>query len=258
MSSFSSSDAPNVKSWQVLDKDPLNLAGRRERQASINRCLGSLDLDRISHLARLVRGKKVLDVGCVQNDASCRKNPHWLHRHLVAAAATVVGIDILEEDLKILRDDGFQAYFHDLTQKPYPKEEKFDVVVAGEILEHIDRPGPFFAHAFESLVPGGWLVLTTPYPWFVGTSLRNSLAGCSLGGSLEHVAWFDPFNIVELCGRHGFFLRRWHGLRPDPVSGGPGRWIFEGLVKMIRKGWAFPLSPLAGCRSLLYECQKKS
>ncbi len=245
-----------MKSWQLLDKDPLNLPGRRARQAQINAQLGGADVDRIAHLGRLVRGKKILDVGCVQNDARCRKNPRWLHRQLAAEAATVVGIDILEADLKILRDEGFQVHYHDLTQSPHPQGETFEVVVAGEILEHIDRPGPFFAHAHQSLAPGGTLVLTTPYPWFVGTSLRNSLAGCSLGGSLEHVAWFDPFNIAELCGRYGFVLNQWHGLRPEPVAGGLGRVLFETLTKVIRRGWAFPLSPLTGCRSILYECHK--
>lgn len=247
-----------MKLWQLFDKDPLSLNGRRKRQAEINAIRGGTDVDRIFHLCRLVRGKKVLDVGCVQNDASCRHNPDWLHRHLAAAAGKIVGIDILEEDLKILRSEGFQVHFHDLTQEPYPRGEKFEVIIAGEILEHIDMAGPLFANCHESLIPGGLLVLTTPYPWFLGTSLRNSLAGLSLGGSLEHIAWFDPFNIVELCGRHGFILRRWLGLRPRPVPGGLGRFVFEGLINFIRKGYLLPLAPLSGCRSILYECQKKA
>lgn len=247
-----------MKSWQIIDKDPLNLAGRQKRQAEINAQKGAEDLERIPHLCRLVKGKKILDVGCVQNDARCRQNPQWLHRHLALAAAEIVGIDILEEDLKILRDEGFRTHFHDLTQSPYPGGKKFEVVVAGEILEHIDNPGALFRNCRESLVPGGLLVLTTPYPWFLGTSLRNSWAGISLGGSLEHTAWYEPFTIAELCGRHGFALKAWHGLRPDPVPGGVGRFLFEAFAKIIRRGWAFPLSPLTGCRSILYECEKRA
>ena len=246
-----------IKSWQIIDKDPLNIKGRRKRQAEINSRKGKFNLDRISYLCRLVQGKKILDVGCVQNDARCRHNPAWLHRHLTAAADKVVGIDILDEDLEILRQEGFRVLCHDLTRNPFPGGEKFDVIVAGEILEHIDEPGPFFANCRESLMSGGLLVLTTPYPWFLGTSLRNSLAGLSLGGSLEHTAWFDPFTISELCGRHGFVLGRWHGLRPDPVLGGASRGLFEWLIQVIRMGWVFPLSPLVGCRSLLYECERR-
>ena len=244
-----------MKSWQQSNKDPLDLSGRKKRQAEIDLRKGKTNLERISYLKHLALGKKVLDVGCVQNDASCRKNPLWLHRHLAQVAAEIMGIDILEEDLAILRKEGFRVCHHDLTQKPYP--DTFEVIIAGEILEHIDNPGAFFANCHRSLLPGGVVIVTTPFPWFLGTSLRNSLSGLPLGGSLEHVSWFDPFNVFELCERYGFELKKWHGLCPSPVQGGFFRFFFEGVARLIRKGLVPPLSSLTGCRSILYECEKK-
>jgi len=39
---------------------------------------------------------------------------------------------------------------------------RFDAAIASEVLEHVERPEEFLAYLNDRLVPGGWLILTTP------------------------------------------------------------------------------------------------
>jgi len=130
--------------------------------------------------------------------------------------------------------------------------EKFDVIVCGEIIEHIGNVDGLLANCRKCLVPRGSLILTTPYPWFLGTILRDTLSRAYLPGSVDHVAWYDPSNIAELAMRHRYELESFAGVIPLPQRGGLGRALFEGLISAIRKGWVPLVSPLVGCRSLIY------
>jgi len=46
----------------------------------------------------------------------------------------------------------FSAYF----------QEKFQAIIASEIIEHLENPRHFARECFNLLHPGGWLLLTTP------------------------------------------------------------------------------------------------
>jgi hypothetical protein len=83
-------------------------------------------------------------------------------------------------------------------------------------------------------------------------TLRNTMAGLYFPGSVDHVAWYDPSQIAELAARHGYDLETFAGVIPVPQSGGPARRVFEAVMLAARKGWLPFLSPLAGCRSVLY------
>lgn len=111
---------------------------------------------RLRRMARLVRGRdRILDLGC-----SGKPNPFLEGGEVVGLdRSPVAGTDtappgayrrILEGDVMDLPD-------------PFGPGS-FDAVVAGELLEHLERPLDFLRACRETLSPGGLLVLSTPNP----------------------------------------------------------------------------------------------
>ena len=91
----------------------------------------------------------------------------WLHARLAESASALVGLDVEEEGVRWAADHGFEAYAVD-AQSPEAVEalgiEPADVVIAGEVVEHLDAPGPFFRSLRQLARPDGLLVVTTRTP----------------------------------------------------------------------------------------------
>lgn len=240
-----------MASWKDHLKDPNLVPVRQERRDTLKRVLLPSPVDRIVFIKRVVTGKRALDLGCVTHDANYEALGEWLHGHVAEAASYSLGLDILEADVEALRARGYNVRCHDVTRSPVL--EKFDAIICGEVVEHIGNIDGLLANCRVCLEPGGQLILTTPYPWFLGATLRHTLAGLHFPGSVDHVAWYDPSNIAELATRHGYELESFAGVIPLPERGaGSGRTLFEAFMGAIRSGWVPFVSPLIGCRSLLY------
>ena len=77
-----------------------------------------------------------------------------------------------------------------------------DLVVAGEVIEHLDDCGPFLDGLHALVAPGGMLAVTTPN----GASLTNALAALV---NLEvnhpdHVVSFTSHTLDTMLRRHGW------------------------------------------------------
>ena len=84
-------------------------------------------------------------------------------------------------------------------------EGKFDVIFAGEIIEHLSNPGLFLEKANKHLIKGGLLILTTPNAF----SLRRLFEMIIFltnnpGVNNQHTFWFSPKVISELIKRYKF------------------------------------------------------
>lgn len=156
--------------------------------------------DRIQRICTHVEGPTVLDLGAVQHDLEKTENDDWLHAHLVERFDTVVGVDMLADEVEALRDRGYQMRRADATDMSL--DVTADTVVAGELIEHVDNPGGLVASARDHLRPGGRLVITTPNPWAV-VHLRRLFTGKHHVNE-EHVAWFGPIVLEQLLERYGF------------------------------------------------------
>jgi len=79
-------------------------------------------------IRELVRGRNVLDVGSMADGS----RPPVLYRNLKAWARSVVGIDLLPSKEQTIIHGNMETC--DLGRK-------FDVVVVGDVIEHVDNPG---------------------------------------------------------------------------------------------------------------------
>ncbi|MGI6483974.1 MAG: class I SAM-dependent methyltransferase [Methanobacterium sp.] len=144
----------------------------------------------------------VLDIGCVEHDLEMTKKNLWLHQHIVNKAAYVLGIDILESEIKILNEYGYNVAVADAENFLFKKN--FDVIVAGELIEHLSNPGAFLDCCRKNLKENGKLILTTPNVWYYQFYTSMLLKSKINSLNIEHTCWYDKKTISQLLERHGF------------------------------------------------------
>jgi ubiquinone/menaquinone biosynthesis C-methylase UbiE len=107
-------------------------------------------------LARVSGGQRVLDLGCGDGAFAAE---------LVAAGCAVTMADVAQEALRRARARAPQAEAVELVEgAPLPfAEDAFDVVWAGEVIEHVADVVGLLAEVRRVLRWGGSLLLTTPW-----------------------------------------------------------------------------------------------
>jgi SAM-dependent methyltransferase len=108
-----------------------------------------------------------------------------------------------------------------------------DVVVALEVVEHLDHPRALFSEAARVCRPGAWLVVSTPNQASLANALSLALRGdfVAFGPSSYpvHRTALLPIDLVGLAREHGF---------DDETV------VFSGRGRIPRTPWHYP-SPLA-------------
>jgi 2-polyprenyl-3-methyl-5-hydroxy-6-metoxy-1,4-benzoquinol methylase len=159
-------------------------------------------------LSEFVRNKTVLDVGCVDHSASVEREDYWLHKHLARSARSIVGLDILESDAAELRRRGYKVICGDAITVSL--DQTFDVVVTGEIIEHIDNPAAFVSNMARHPNEKGWLVMNTPHPFFFLHFLESIFSSAERRWNPQHVAWYCRFTLGNLLRRNNLEIASCH------------------------------------------------
>lgn len=195
-----------TKRWNERVTDPNDPAAIAHRARALEAAWMAPIDDRVAFLVDRCRDRHVLDVGCVAHDATRLDDPTWLHRHLATAAASCVGVDILEPGVAAVRAAGFEAICHDLSTGlgPLASRAPFDVIVAGEIIEHLTDLDMLFQVAHDGLTDAGELILTTPNP-YAPARVRAGQRGI-VWENADHVSYLFPSGVAELAARNGLVL----------------------------------------------------
>lgn len=154
---------------------------------------------KIGFAVRHCRDKDVLDVGCVQHNPENYQSRFWMHRALTAVSRSVQGLDIYEEGVEYLRKKGYKVFSGDA--QDFSLEQDFDVIVAGDLIEHLENPGGFLASCREHLRPGGVLLISTPNPWYWRNVAKAALFA-RVSNNPEHTFWICPITLQQLAARH--------------------------------------------------------
>lgn len=176
-------------------------------------------------VVRSLRGRAVrlLDAGNLGDGASMNLR---LKEEVERLGGEYVGLDCNEDLVKALHLPNQVA--GDLHDAPFPSES-FDVIYAGEVIEHTWTPSAMVRECWRLLRPGGWLVLDTPNLYCVRSLAKyfllrvDSLGDVrrltyeeakdgyatrrAKGGVLhqpQHKIFFTPAMITQLLETHGF------------------------------------------------------
>lgn len=161
----------------------------------------AFDDNKIAFAVRHCSKKDVLDLGCVQHNPENHKSKFWLHKALREVSGTILGMDIYEPGVEYLRGQGFNVVLGDA--QSFDLGRKFDVIVAGDLIEHLDNLGGFLASCRKHLRPGGELLISTPNPWYWRHIVKAALRG-RVGVNREHTLWLCPTTLSQLARRYDF------------------------------------------------------
>ena len=162
-------------------------------------------VDRLLYISKFCKNKKVLDIGCYDETAIKLKerSGYWLHTLIAEKAKRVIGIDSSEQirsEIKTgLRSRIIKKDLYDL-DKYFASANKVDVIVAGELIEHISDVSKFL-QLMKELYPGKTLLLTTPN----ATSLTNVLLAFfdRESSHKDHIQIFSYKTLYSLFLKNG-------------------------------------------------------
>jgi SAM-dependent methyltransferase len=157
-------------------------------------------------------GKRVLDVGVVAHAARYIRDPEWRHGKICRVAARCVGVDVIEPLVRDLQAQGYDVRCIDATSEA-DLGERFDLVFAGDVIEHVDNAVNLLRFAKRHLAPDGRLLVTTPNPFSRKFYRRFRHEGVAMI-NLDHVAWYTPTMALELGRRAGLSLHAYHLIKP--------------------------------------------
>jgi 2-polyprenyl-6-hydroxyphenyl methylase/3-demethylubiquinone-9 3-methyltransferase len=131
-----------------------------------------------------------------------------------------VGVDQSATAIRQARDHGVEVARADVRALPF-RDESFDVVVAGEVLEHVPDLAAVVGEACRVLRPGGTLVIDTIAATWIGRFTSITLAERLPAGPPKRLhdgaLFVDRRRLVEEAGKHGVGLTL-NGLRPSAVD----------------------------------------
>ncbi|MGI1679392.1 MAG: class I SAM-dependent methyltransferase [Cellvibrionaceae bacterium] len=158
-------------------------------------------ISRLSIIEPYIKGKDVLDIGCVDSrPGDVRKfESTGLHKFIKLHAGSLQGVDI----------DGVGA--REMTQKGYNVVEGnaenmnlgkvYDTIVAGEIIEHLNNAGLFLETMRKHLKDGGTLIITAPNAFSI-SNFSRIIRKNSIKVHPDHTCWYDPLTIHQLVSRY--------------------------------------------------------
>ena len=181
-------------------------------------------VQRVEHLKALCQGKSVLHLGCTNwpyTDIAL-KDGALLHLQLAENATELYGFDADQEGLDVLAARGVKnLYRADLERlDELDLHRTFDVILAGEMIEHLSNPGLFLRGIKRFMRPDSTLVITTINAYGGVRMFLYSLRG--RGGSAEpvhpdHVAYYSYSTIHHMLSRENITAKRFlfYNLGPE-------------------------------------------
>jgi 2-polyprenyl-3-methyl-5-hydroxy-6-metoxy-1,4-benzoquinol methylase len=141
----------------------------------------------------------VLDVGFWGQGVSHTKE-NWVHSILKRRAQDVYGLDLdFDKNIMMPHDHYLKGSAEDFDFTPV----SFDIIFAGDLIEHLSNPGLFLGAVRKNLKPAGRLIITTPNCF----NLFNIVEKFSKGEPTvnhDHTCYFNDKTIKQLLVKNGF------------------------------------------------------
>lgn len=165
---------------------------------------------RIDYILKSCEGKCVLHVGCSNSPytQTSLDDASLLHSQIDKVASKQYGIDIDQSGINIMKNAGIMnvavANVEDLVNNnPFDRID-FDVIIAGEIIEHLSNPGQFLDSIKPILTkPNSKLVITTVNAFYAMRFFVGMFSG-NEGVHPDHVSYYSKSTLTKLLDMNGF------------------------------------------------------
>ncbi len=165
--------------------------------------------DRNTYLLGRCEGKRVLHVGCSDYpyfDSSIIRGG-FLHEKLTKVAKECVGIDVAENEIQKMKVMGYDVRQVDAQNMgPLYREERFDVVLLCDIIEHVSNPGLVLVEARKVLRKSGRVVVTVPNAFGIVRFLKAFLKYEQVHP--DHVAYYSSGTLETLAKKHDLVVEK--------------------------------------------------
>jgi methionine biosynthesis protein MetW len=165
--------------------------------------INAIDELRVKKILNLIGiHKKVLDLGCGDG---------FIMKRIKAIGNNVEGVEISNNAIKNARKNGFTVYdcsLNDDWSKNIKK--KYDVIFAGELIEHIFDTDKLLRNVRKVLKKGGYLIITTPNIAALGRRLllllgKNPLVETTTRNyDAGHIRYFTFGTLAKLLTENSF------------------------------------------------------
>lgn len=168
-------------------------------------------LARMETIESIVKNKRIIHFGCADHldiiDSKIKKNI-WLHKRLMACTKKCTGIDNNKQAIDFLKNKLHipDIYCLDILTDHMPVEitnDRYDFLVMGEIIEHIDNPVIFLQavhNTFKDCTDS--MIITAPnaFRWL---NFRQAFKHTEIINS-DHRYWFTVYTLSKVLQLAGF------------------------------------------------------
>jgi methionine biosynthesis protein MetW len=145
----------------------------------------------------------------------------------------VKGLEYSKEGIAFCKKKGLDVRFADFNDKIPFSDKSFDVIYAGEVIEHLYDPDKFLQECYRVLKDDGYLIITTPnlcnwynrilmlfgiQPVFIETSTIDTRVGAGVLEFMKkdhhpvgHVRIFNSTALEDIFNLHNFCLVKKQG-----------------------------------------------
>ena len=207
-------------------------------------------------IRELSRKQDILHLGCVgftdcPHEIKTKRAQESLHAELTKVG-NCTGVDIDSDTINELRNAGI---FDNVIEGNVEHLENiakqlqhYDIVIAGDIIEHVSNPGLMLDGIKPFLKSSGKLVVSTPNAFGIAAYIRFIL--CKFREGEQHVMCFNSITLQQLLERHGYEIIHAQTCYQDIAKEKYG--FFFGLFKFLLTRF-----PRFG-GTLMYTCQLRS
>ncbi|MDO9154352.1 MAG: methyltransferase domain-containing protein [Paludibacter sp.] len=168
------------------------------------------DLTRIEKIIDLTRDKRIIHVGCADHlpliDEKI-KNKKWLHGLLNKSTAECAGVDINSEAVKYINEklniNNVYLTGIETDKLLLQAEKKWDYMVLGEIIEHVDNPVAFL-HELRTKYGKQVDKIIISAPNVFNLLTIKDIYGNKENINTDHRYWFSPFTLTKIILQSGY------------------------------------------------------
>jgi len=150
-----------------------------------------------------VKNKIVLDCGVAGDKDVPVDSKYWVHKIINKNASFSMGIDYDKDAVAKLNKLKYNCIYGDCQN--FNLNKKFDVIFAGELIEHLENQGLFLDCAKSHLSKDGSIIITTPNQFSIVRFIGNCFG--LLNENKEHVLIHNEKTITNLIERKGLNVK---------------------------------------------------